>query len=119
MQRLKVAQALSLRSIGLDQTELGQRGHTIIQADFLHDLAVDHLQDRGAGEMHLLARAKLRSCESSAGQSRFDSRDIHCFMCQYVDAVQPKSGERADLGRMAVACRAIPTLGSATWGVPC
>ena len=33
--------------------QLCQRGNTVVEADFLDDFAVDHLQDRGAGEVHL------------------------------------------------------------------
>src|SRR5215831_1501231 len=33
-----------LRSDGLDQPKLGQRGHAVVEADLLDDLAVDHLQ---------------------------------------------------------------------------
>ena len=42
-----------LRSGRLDQPKLGQRGHAIVEADLLYDLAVDHFQHRGAGEVHL------------------------------------------------------------------
>src|SRR5262249_48743648 len=44
-----------LRSSGLDEPKLAQRGHAIIEPDLLDDPPVDHLQHRGAGEVHLLA----------------------------------------------------------------
>src|SRR5215813_11594724 len=44
-----------LRSGRLDQPKLGQRGHAIVETDLLDDLTVDHLQHRGAGEVHLPA----------------------------------------------------------------
>src|SRR5437764_12814071 len=43
------------RSGRLDQPKLGQCGDAIVEADLLDDLAVDHLQHRGAGEVHLPA----------------------------------------------------------------
>src|SRR5215467_12571222 len=46
----------------LHQPELGQRRHAVVEADLLDDLAVDHFQHRGAGEVHLAAG---RSRESS------------------------------------------------------
>src|SRR5262249_35424437 len=44
-----------LGSGGLDQPKLGQRGHAIVETDLLDDLTLDHLQHRGAGEVHLPA----------------------------------------------------------------
>ena len=39
----------------LDETELGQRGDAVVEADLLCDPAVDHLEHRRAGEAHLAA----------------------------------------------------------------
>src|SRR5262249_54775054 len=55
-------QADAYRSGRLDQPKLGQRGHTIVETDLLDDLAVDHLQHRGAREVHLPA---VRSGETA------------------------------------------------------
>src|SRR5262245_57937734 len=44
-----------LRSDGLDQPKLSQRGHAVVETDLLDDLALDHFQHRGAGEVHLAA----------------------------------------------------------------
>jgi hypothetical protein len=44
-----------LRSGDLDQPKLRQRGHAVVKADLLYDLAVEHLQHRRAGEVHLAA----------------------------------------------------------------
>src|SRR5580692_474300 len=41
-----------LRSGGFDQPELGQRSHAVVEADLLDDFAIDHLQYRGAAEVH-------------------------------------------------------------------
>ena len=35
-------QPSGFRSDGFDQAELGQRGHTVVEAGLLHDLPVDH-----------------------------------------------------------------------------
>ena len=40
-------------SDGMEQPELGQGGHPVIQADLLDDLAVLELQDGRTGELHL------------------------------------------------------------------
>ena len=37
------------------QPKLSQCSYAIIETDFLGDLSIDHLQHRGAGEMHLAA----------------------------------------------------------------
>ena len=41
------------RSGGFKQPKLSQCSHAIIETDLLSDLSIDHLQHRGAGEMHL------------------------------------------------------------------
>src|SRR5215475_1943218 len=43
------------RSGGFEQPKLGHRGHAVIEADLLDDLAIDHLEHSGAGEVHLAA----------------------------------------------------------------
>lgn len=49
------ASSVAVDGGSLDQAELGQRSDAIVQTTFFHDLAVDHLQHRGAGETHLAA----------------------------------------------------------------
>ena len=44
-----------LRSSGFDEPKLGQCSHAVVETDLLGDLPVDHLQYRGAGEVHLAA----------------------------------------------------------------
>src|SRR5262249_29719929 len=51
------------RSGGFDQPKLGQRGHAVVEADLLHDLAVDHLQHRGAGEVHPAAGRSRKTAD--------------------------------------------------------
>jgi len=49
--------AASGRTLGLDQkTELGERGNTVVEPDFLDDLLVLQAKNRCTGEMHLAAR---------------------------------------------------------------
>src|ERR1700745_2555056 len=51
-----VSSRCSLTSTGgLDQSELRQCSDPVIESELLHDLAIEHLQHRGAGEVHLAA----------------------------------------------------------------
>jgi hypothetical protein len=52
-----------LRSGGFDQLKLGQRGHAVVEADLFHDLAVDHLQHRGAAEVHPAAGRSRKTAD--------------------------------------------------------
>src|SRR5277367_727508 len=58
------------RSGGPEQAELGQRGDAVVEADLLRDLAVNHLQDRRAGEAHLAAGRGRKA----ANQEVFEGR---------------------------------------------
>jgi hypothetical protein len=49
----QLASPITHRGGGLNQSELCQRRHAIVETNFLHNLAVEHLQYSGAGEMHL------------------------------------------------------------------
>ena len=59
-----------LRSGGFDQPKLGQRGHAVVEADLLHDLAVDHLQHRGAGEVHPAAGRSRETADQKIVERR-------------------------------------------------
>src|ERR1700722_10537795 len=62
--------SVAVLSSSLDQAKLSQCGDAIVQTTFFHDLAVDHLQHRGAGEVHLAAG----SCGQTADQEIIVSR---------------------------------------------
>src|SRR5262249_48778703 len=59
-----------LRSGRIDQPKLGQRGHAVVEADLLGDLAVDHLQHRGAGEVHLAAGRSRETADQKVIEGR-------------------------------------------------
>ena len=59
-----------LRSGRLDQPKLGQRGHAVVEADLLDDLAVDHLEHRGAGEVHLAAGRSRETADQKVIEGR-------------------------------------------------
>src|SRR5215831_16912079 len=59
-----------LRSGRLDQPKLGQRGHAVVEADLLDDLAVDHFQHRGAGEVHLPSRRSRKTANQEIIEGR-------------------------------------------------
>src|ERR1700730_10009146 len=61
---------LRLRSGGLEQPELGQRSPPLVEADLLDDLAVDHLQYRGAGEAHLAAGRSRQAADQKVLEGR-------------------------------------------------
>ena len=44
-----------------DQSELGQCGHAVVETDLLHDLAVEHFQHSGTGEVHLAASCSRKA----------------------------------------------------------
>src|SRR5580698_10313853 len=50
--RLPPTLRVAVLSSSLDQAKLSQCGDTIVQTAFFHDLAVEHLQHRGASEVH-------------------------------------------------------------------
>ena len=59
-----------LRSGRFDQPKLGQRGHAVIEADLLDDLAVDHLEHRGPGEVHLAAGRSRETADQEVIERR-------------------------------------------------
>jgi hypothetical protein len=59
-----------LRSGRLDQLKLGQRGHAVVEANLLDDLAVDHLQHCGTA----LFSSSLIICTAPPDLSRGDHR---------------------------------------------
>src|SRR6516165_8776774 len=62
--------AAALRSGCLDQSKLGQRGHAVVEAYLFDDLAVDHLQHRGAGEVHLAAGRSRKTADQEIIEGR-------------------------------------------------
>src|SRR6478672_548985 len=58
------------QSSGLEQPKLGQRRYAIIEADLLNDLAVDHLQHRGASEAHLAASRGWKAADQEILEGR-------------------------------------------------
>src|SRR6516225_4681442 len=54
----------------LDQAELGQGGHAIVEADLLDDFAVDHLQHGRAGKVHLAACRRGESADEEILEGR-------------------------------------------------
>src|SRR6202046_3629314 len=58
------------RSGGFKQPKLSQCSHAIIETDLLTDLSIDHLQHRGAGEMHLAPGR----CRKAADQEILERR---------------------------------------------
>src|ERR1700722_11170541 len=55
---------------GLEQAELSQRGHAVVNADLLRDLAVDDLQHRRAGEAHLAAGRRGKAPDQKVIEGR-------------------------------------------------
>src|SRR5262249_56698551 len=58
----------------LDQPKLVQRGQAIVEADFLDDLAVDHFQHCGAGEVHLPAGRSGETADQEVIEGRTGMR---------------------------------------------
>src|SRR3981081_2870537 len=54
----------------LYETELLQRGHPVIQADFFDNLAVPKTQHRRTGEMHLSPRRRRQRSNQEVPESR-------------------------------------------------
>jgi hypothetical protein len=61
---------VAFRSGGLDQPKLGQRGHAVVEADLLSDLAVEHFQHRGAGEVHFAAGRGRETADQKVVEGR-------------------------------------------------
>ena len=58
------------RSGRLDQLKLGQRGHAIVEADLLDNLAADYLQHRRAGEVYLPAGRSRQAADQEVIEGR-------------------------------------------------
>src|SRR6516162_10264684 len=58
------------RSGRLDQLKLGQRGHAIVEANLLNDLAADYLQHRRAREVHLPAGRSRHAADQEVIEGR-------------------------------------------------
>src|SRR6516164_9222214 len=52
------------------QLKLGQRGHAIVEADLLDDLAADYLQHRRAGKVHLPATPGREAADQEVIEGR-------------------------------------------------
>ena len=58
------------RSDCLDQSKLAQRGHSVIESDFLNNLAIDHLQHRCASEVHLSTGCSREAADQEVIEGR-------------------------------------------------
>jgi hypothetical protein len=67
-----------------NDAELDQRGHAVVEPDFLDDLAFDNLQDRNSSEMHVVAGCGWQAADQEIVEGRTGVRAASFPLTDYI-----------------------------------